>query len=449
MSKRRRLGLILVLLSGGLSVLWGCFLGFSIAGGPLDFQAVYYGARTLIHHQNPYNVNDLEAVFQSDGVDHSSLNQKQHQVIAFFINTPATLFLVAPFAMLPLAAGQVLWMCLTAGSLILAAYLMWTIGADHAPILTGCLIGFLLLNCQVIFASGNSAAIVVGLSVVAVWCFVKERFVPAGIVCMAISLAMKPHDAGLVWLFLLLAGGTLRKRAMQTAILAALLIVPAVLWVSDVVPNWVHDWQSNLATTSVPGALNDPSPAAVNTVSAGNIISLQAVFSIFSRNPRFYNLASYAVCGAFLIVWAFVTFRSRTSDQRTWFALAVAVPFTILVTYHRVYDAKLLLLTVPACAMLWEEGGAVGTIAVALNAMGIFLNADVPLTVLGEITQKLQLSTASLTGKILTVLIARPNQEILLAMGIFYLWVYVRHGIPDTGEGLEGRATQERHYQVT
>jgi hypothetical protein len=196
MKTKRRLGLFLVLISGGLSVLWGCSLGWSIQGGPLDFQAVYYGARTLIHHQNPYNVSDLETVFQSDGRDHSSLTPKQHHLITLFVNTPATLFFVAPFALLPLVAGQALWMCFTAGSLILAGYLMWTIGAEHAPILTGCLIGFLLLNCQVVFAAGNTAAIVVGLCVVAIWCFVKERFIPAGVVCMAISLAIKPHDAG-------------------------------------------------------------------------------------------------------------------------------------------------------------------------------------------------------------------------------------------------------------
>jgi hypothetical protein len=443
MKTKRRLGLFLVLISGGLSVLWGCSLGWSIQGGPLDFQAVYYGARTLIHHQNPYNVSDLETVFQSDGRDHSSLTPKQHHLITLFVNTPATLFFVAPFALLPLVAGQALWMCFTAGSLILAAYLMWTVGAEHAPVLTGCLIGFLLLNCQVVFAAGNTAAIVVGLCVVAIWCFVKERFIPAGVVCMAISLAIKPHDAGLVWLFLLLAGGTFRKRALQTAILAALLMVPAVLWVSHVVPNWMHDWQSNMATISAPGALNDPRPAIVKGVSAGNIISLQAVFSIFNGDPRFYNLASYLVCGAVLIVWAFLTFRSRTSSQRIWFALAVGVPFTILVTYHRVYDAKLLLLTVPACAMLCEEGGAIGTIAVALSSMGIFLNADIPLAVLGAITEKLQLSTATLTGKILTVLVARPNQEVLLAMGIFYLWVYLRKTV-DAGENSEAEIPQHK-----
>jgi hypothetical protein len=427
MMMKRRIGLILVLLSGGISVLWGCSLGWSIQGGPMDFQAVYYGARTLIAHQNPYIESDVEHVFEPDGRDHSKLTPKQHHLITLFVNTPATLLLVSPFAVLPLAAGQVLWMIFTAGSLILAAYLMWQLAAERAPILSACLIGFLLLNCQVVFGAGNTAAIVVGLTVVAVWCFLKNRYVPMGVVCMAIGLAMKPHDAGLVWLFFLLAGTVYRKRALQTALLTAVLIVPAILWINHVAPSWIHDWQTNMATISAPGALNDPRPGNVTSkISAGNVISLQAVFSVFNGDPRFYNLASYLVCGLFLVVWAIKTMRTRISDERAWLALAVIVPLTVLVTYHRVYDAKLLLLTVPACALLWSEGGPIAWAAAGLNGLAVFLNADVPLAILGIMTENLHLSTATLPGQILTVVLARPNQEILLATSIFYLWVYAR-----------------------
>src|ERR1019366_4930389 len=123
---------------------------------------------------------------------------------------------IAPFAMLPLATAQALWIILTGGGLILAGFLMWNLGSKYAPILSGCLIGFLLANCQLAFATGNTAGIVVGLCVVAVWCFLEDRFVLAGILCLAVSLAIKPHDAGLVWLYFLLAGGTYRKRALQT-----------------------------------------------------------------------------------------------------------------------------------------------------------------------------------------------------------------------------------------
>ena len=40
--------------------------------------------------------------------------------------------------------------------------------------------------------------------------------------CLAISLMLKPHDAGLVWLYFLLAGGIYRKRALQALVADAI-----------------------------------------------------------------------------------------------------------------------------------------------------------------------------------------------------------------------------------
>jgi len=190
------------------------------------------------------------------------------------------------------------------------------------------------------------------------------------------------------------------------------------------VPTWWRDWQANLAIISAPGGMNDPRPAIVAGVSAGNVISLQAVFSVFSQNGRFFNLASYLVCGAFLVVWLAVTLRSRFSNELAWLALAACVPFTLLITYHRVYDAKLLLLTVPACALLWARRDTIGKIALALTSLAIVLNADVPLAILNNGTDHLHLDLTTISGQVLTVLLARPNQEILLALGIFFLWAY-------------------------
>jgi hypothetical protein len=107
----------------------------------------------------------------------------------------------------------------------------------------------------------------------------------------------------------------------------------------------------------------------------------------------------------------------------------------MLVTYHRPYDAKLLMLAIPACAILWNEGGPIRWIALAVNTAGIVLTGDIPLAILGIFANKLHVGTAGIYGKMLTVLLMRPASLILLAMGMFYLWVYVRRA-PETGCGL-------------
>jgi hypothetical protein len=98
----------------------------------------------------------------------------------------------------------------------------------------------------------------------------------------------------------------------------------------------------------------------------------------------------------------------------------------MLVTYHRSNDAELLLLTVPACAILWAEGGAIACLALLTTTAGILSTGDISTAILLNLTKDLQISTAGLSGQIRTLLLMEPAPLILLAMGIFYLWVYLR-----------------------
>jgi hypothetical protein len=254
--------------------------------------------------------------------------------------------------------------------------------------------------------------------------------VPAGILCLAISLAIKPHDAGLVWLYFLLAGAPYRKRALQSLLITAVLGLSAFLWLSLAAPHWMQDWQSNLSTIASPGGINEPGPVALTGRSAFAVIDLQAAISVFRDDPRIYNPASYLFCGALLLAWAARTLRSSFSRTRAWIAMAAIVPITMLVTYHRPWDAKLLMLTVPACAMLWAEGGPIAWIALLVNSMGMLLTADITLAIISNIANKLHLDTTNIFGQMLTVVMIRPASLILLVMSMFYLWVYLRREFP-------------------
>jgi len=61
-----------------------------------------------------------------------------------------------------------------------------------------------------------------------------------------------------------------------------------------------------------------------------------------------------------------------------------------------------------------------------VNTAGIVFTGDIPLAILFIYTKNLHAGTAGLPGEMLTVMLTRPSPLILLAMGIFYLWVYVR-----------------------
>lgn len=439
MTRTRCIGLLLIVLSGAISILWGVALGRTVPGGPLDFQGLYYGTQCLIQHHNPYSQSELGAVYKAGGGERPSDTIQRRQVVTLYVNLPTTFLFIAPFAMLPLGTAQTLWLILLIGVCFLAAFLMWDIGASYAPGASLFLICLVLADSELIFASGNTAGIVVGFCLVSVWCFLKHRFVPAGVICMAVCLAIKPHDAGLVWLYFLLAGGVYRKRALQSLVVTVGLGLASVLWLSQAAPHWMQNWGSNLAAISAPGGLNEPGLASVTGHSAGMVIDLQAALSVFWSDPRIYNSASYLVCGALLLVWSVRTLRSRFSQHGAHLALAAVVSFTMLVTYHRPYDAKLLLLTVPACAMLWTERGPIRWLALLLNTAAVLLTGDVPLATLAILTNSLHGYTAGIFGHILTVVVMRPVPLILLALGIFYLWVYVRDAVPDTSEAQYNR----------
>jgi hypothetical protein len=425
MTNTRRMALVLILLCGGFSILWGSSIGRT-GNGWVGFRAVYYGTRCLLEHRNPYSQSELESVYRAEGGESPSESMPHRQSVTLYVNVPTTFLLVAPFAVLPWGVAHTLWMILTAGVILLAAFLMWSYGASYAPKLSLFLICVLLVNCETVFLSGNTAGIVVGLCVIAAWCFLRERFVPAGIVCLAVSLAIKPHDAGMVWLFFLLAGGVHRKRALQTLLITAVMGLAAFLWVSRVAPCWMEDWRSNLSIIAAPGGINDPGPDAITGRSGTAVIDLQAAISVFRDDARIYNPVSYLFCGALLLAWTARTLRSRFSQRSAWFALAAVVPLTLLITYHRPYDAKLLLLTIPACALLWAEGGPLRWLALVVNTAALVLTGDIPLAILALLANRLHVGAVGIGGRVLTVLLIRPASLVLLAMSLFYLWVYLR-----------------------
>jgi hypothetical protein len=423
MTKTRLDGLYFFLFGSVLFILLGVGLE-NVAPAPLtDFRELYYPTRCLVQHCDPYLETEVMRITQAEeGIRPFETEQGRH-IVARFVYLPTAFFFTVPFAMLPWGPAHILWILFTAGSFIFGSFLIWDLGAIDAPILSGVLVGFLVANSEVFIISGNAAGIVIGFCAVAVWCFLRERFVLVGILCLAVSLALKPQDAGLVWLYFLLAGGVYLRRAMQTLLATVALGLPGVLWIDHVAPHWIQELHANILAFSVHG-INDPALASPNIVGA---IDLQTVISVFRDDPRIYNPVSYFICGALLLVWIFITLRSRWSTERTWLALAAIPALSILPVYHRQYDAKLLLLTVPACAVLWARRGMIGKIALLVNAIAFVLTGDIPSMIFLRLINHLHLPETGLSARIWMHAMVFRTPLILLIVGIFYLWIYALH----------------------
>lgn len=431
--RRSGTSLLLLILGACISIVWGISLERGSRAGVMGFPGIYLGTKCLLHNGDPYNVGQLQRAYESAGLAPPSESAALRQSATLYVNLPSTFLFVAPFAFMPLAAAQTAWLILTIICFLFGAFLMWQLGDRHARGASVFLAFLVLANCEVIFSGGNTAGLVVGLCVIAVWCFLQERLIGIGIVCLAIGLAIKPHDAGPIWLYFLLAGHRQTKRAVRSALLAAAFAGVALVWVSQVAPNWLSEFRSNLAVISAPGGINEPGPTSIGVGSADMIIDLQTFVSVLCDDPRIYNPVTYALCAVLFIAWSIAVLRSQPSAENAWFALVSVMALSMLVTYHRSYDAKLLLLSIPASCMLQAKNRAIGKTALIAGGIGVLFTSDIPLAALMQLTRGMYSPGATIAARALVAVVTRPAPLILLFTAVFYLYVFIRQSRETTG----------------
>lgn len=394
----------------------------------IDFRPTYFSARCMIEGLDPYDPGAMTYAYAAAGQERLRQSASDQLLETRYEYLPSELPFTVFLALLPYAAAEAVWCALIAAGFALAAFVMWKASSRRAPLVAGALLCFLLLNSSSLMVFGNPSSIAVSCCVLAAWSFLEERWASAGVVCMAAALCIKPHTVGFVWLFFLLAGGAYRKRALQTLALVAAVSAVGVVWVSALAPHWMQELHANLLAFTGRGAMNDPGPATGGGRGIHMITDLQTIFSFYRDQPRFYNLASYAVCAPLFLAWMLAVARMRSTAMpgkarvEAWLALAAIAPLSMLPIYHRQYDAKLILLTIPACALLVAAGGRLGRWALALTAPAIVLNADFVWILLIPLLSGAHLGPLSRYFDPLVF----PVPLSLLGMGCFYLLVLVR-----------------------
>src|SRR5262249_132465 len=150
----------------------------------------------------------------------------------------------------PMPVAYVVWTTAAALSFLTAAWMMWNIGKERAPIVTGGLLCCYLANSGSLISTGNAASIALSLGIIGAWRILREKWVAVGVLCLALSLAIKPHDSAFLWLVLILCGGTIRKRAVQSLSVMACGSLPFVVWVWYIAPRWMAEMRVHLAVLS-------------------------------------------------------------------------------------------------------------------------------------------------------------------------------------------------------
>jgi hypothetical protein len=436
MTKGRRDGLTMLF----LGAIFYCVVGLAWSHVSLiksgDFKVVYYSSRSLLEHGDPYDQKDVLRIYQKEGRELSTEPALDREVKTRFFYPPTALIVTVPIALLGFELGRIVWMVVCSGTLILSSFLIWEIAADYAPRLVGLLVGLLLANSFWLLMIGNSAAIAISLCIIAAWCFYRDRFGWAGVLCLALSLALKPNDSGLVWLFFLLAGSTLRKRALQSVAALVVLSLPFLLWVTHIAPRWLTELRTNMASFSGIGGIVDPGLTGMAGKNMDCIVELQTAVSVFFSDPRTWHLITWCICIPLLVLWAYRTIKSRLTGPAFWLGLAAAAPLTMLPTYHFQHDAKLLLIAIPACAMLWAKGTRTGKLAFIVTLAAIVINGDIFSAIRILLTHDIVVPQPDFVSRLMTLVFTRPAPLVLLVMTLFYAWAFFRTPAPAQIESL-------------
>ena len=297
MKKARMDGLYLMLLGSAVFLFLGLALKYASRESGIDFKVPYYSARCLLQHCDPYMQSDVLRIYEAEGGERPGETPQDRLNSTRFVYFPTLFLFTSPLALLPFEPAHVLWTVLTLGSVLLASFLLWNLAVENAPLLSACLIGFMLANSVLLVIIVNPAGIAIALCIIAVWCFIKERYEAAGVWCLAVSLLVKPHDVGFVWLYFLLAGGVYRKRALQTLALVIALGLPTILCVTHFSPHWMPELRSTVSSAAAHGGPDDPGPASTGAHGLGMMINLQTALSYFRDDPHFYNSVTYLICG--------------------------------------------------------------------------------------------------------------------------------------------------------
>lgn len=418
-------GFLLICLGALTFVALGFLMILSRKDQGLDFRIMYSAARSLMEGADPYNPADLARIYHEHARAHAYAETPEVlRAEAHYVYFPSLFVVTVPIAKMPIGVAFWLWTVLTAASFIFASVLIWRAGKDTDPLLTGALLCFYLINSGSLIATGNPAGLALSLCVAGTCAILLDESAILGVFCLAFSLAMKPQISGPIWLILILLGGNARRRALQTLGFFTAATLPFFLWTQQASSSWLMEMRANASALLGAGGIDDLNPATVLSRGTLSFTNLQSVFVLVRNDRLSYNAAAYAVGLALLGAFIFASARVRRSKDTPWIAVAFAAAFTLLPVYHRQYDARILLLTIPGCIFLWTGSGRVGKIALAVTSLGLLATSDLPWAFYIAATSKMQFTGVAAQLYFFSLALTVPLVVTLVA--VFYLAVYAR-----------------------
>lgn len=348
-------------------------------GGSSDFSLIWQSARAWLEGKSPYQLTDLTAVW--DSMSGSAAPPPSDRNQALFVYPPSAFPLLAPWAAMPWKAAHITWMISNTVLLLLSAVL--AMRAAGVPWRSGWLhIG---VGAAAVLAPGHTAISVGQVSILvmfllSVWAYARTTVDrPRGLAsdlaagaALGAALAIKPQIAGL---FLIYELGRLRFVSSLAAIVTAGgLLGLGSWWLKSHGIDWYPQWQQNVDAFR----LTDNADASMSNWLRFQLINLHVVFHPFTElftQSRTVVTALVALSVGLLCAWYLKHDRFKPDHKGEALSLAFVAIISLLVVYHRIYDATVLIFVVAwAMGQLADlKDGMVNRPLAAMAMLAVFL----------------------------------------------------------------------------
>jgi hypothetical protein len=163
-----------------------------------------------------------------------------------------------------------------------------------------------------------------------------------------------------------------------------------------------------------PGGSADPRPANPQAIGDEN---LQALTSIFIAKAGQFNAAAYVIFLALSGAGILVVLRAHRGPELHLVALGALSILTLMPVYHRFYDTRLLLLSVPAVVVVFQKRRALGAVIAVLT---VLTTVSVQYRVQMFLLQQGKWQSV-LANKFLFILLLRHQNLAMLFLFLLYL----------------------------
>jgi len=283
---------------------------------------------------------------------------------------PPSIFLVlSPLTLFRFPVARALWLLLNGCLFVISAGLILSMCPRSHRWLATILLSLILISSKIQLEVGNPTTFAISLLVIGSYFFLRGRFLPLGALLLMLSLAVKPTIGGLI-VFSLLVWRIHRRYALVAVAgaLALLLSAGLILSLHPRSADWTSTLRTNISASMEAGAVNDFRPSDKESF---YFINLQAVTSVFFADAREFNAAAYAVFLALLAVWIAAVLRTNAGPEMYLLSLGALAALSLTPVYHRFYDTRLLIITIPAVVIVYQKRRILGAFIGALTVLAV------------------------------------------------------------------------------